>query len=141
MYKQSTATCVPDEYLVPRWTGNLLFQWPCLAYVSVSLTCLLLSFGRSRIYVRTGPTGRPHQNERYSPGIALPYGRDKPTHWTRWRQKGAKSSKNTYNTRDSLVVTDPTTSLALTCLSRAERTGCRVLKWVWSYVIVFASSS
>ncbi|KHE78789.1 hypothetical protein GE21DRAFT_1222453, partial [Neurospora crassa] len=41
----------------------------------------------------------------------------------------------TYNTRDSLVVTDPTTSLALTGLSMGERTGSRVLQWVWSYVI------
>ncbi|KAK0637169.1 hypothetical protein B0T17DRAFT_567640, partial [Bombardia bombarda] len=46
-----------------------------------------------------------------------------------------KEEQSTYNTRDSLVVTDPTTSLALTCLSRAERTGCRVLKWIWSYVL------
>ena len=44
--------------------------------------------------------------------------------------------KNTYNTKDSLVVTDPTTSLALTGLSMGERTGSRVLQWVWSYVEV-----
>ena len=37
-----------------------------------------------------------------------------------------KDPKETYNTRDSLVVTHPTTSLAVTRLSRAERTGCRV---------------
>ncbi|EGZ71706.1 hypothetical protein NEUTE2DRAFT_64480 [Neurospora tetrasperma FGSC 2509] len=46
-------------------------------------------------------------------------------------QKGSK----TYNTRDSLVVTDPTTSLALTGLSMGERTGSRVFQWVWSYVL------
>ena len=46
-----------------------------------------------------------------------------------------KMDKKTYNTRDSLVVTDPTTSLALTGLSMGERTGSRVLQWVWSYVI------
>ena len=40
----------------------------------------------------------------------------------------------TYNTRNSLVVTDPTTDLALTGLSMGERTGSRVLQWVWSYV-------
>ena len=45
-----------------------------------------------------------------------------------------KNSKKTYNTRDSLVVTDPTTSLALTGLSMGERTGSRVFQWVWSYV-------
>ncbi|KAK0623655.1 hypothetical protein B0T14DRAFT_427502, partial [Immersiella caudata] len=42
----------------------------------------------------------------------------------------------TYNTRDSLVVTDPTTSLALTGLSMGERTGSRAFQWVWSYVLV-----
>ena len=42
----------------------------------------------------------------------------------------------TYNTRDSLVVTDPTTSLALTGLSMGERTGSRILQWVWPYVAV-----
>ncbi|EGZ72837.1 hypothetical protein NEUTE2DRAFT_61119 [Neurospora tetrasperma FGSC 2509] len=47
-------------------------------------------------------------------------------------QKG----KKTYNTRDSLVVTDPTTSLALTGLSMGERTGSRVFQWVWSYVLL-----
>ena len=47
--------------------------------------------------------------------------------------------QKTYNTRDSLVVTDPTTSLALTGLSMGERTGSRVLQWVWSYVIVLFS--
>ena len=42
-----------------------------------------------------------------------------------------------YNTRDSLVVTDPTTNLALTGLSMGERTGSRVFQWVWSYVTDF----
>ena len=42
----------------------------------------------------------------------------------------------TYNTEDSLVVTDPTTSSALTSLSRGERTGSRVFLWIWSYVEV-----
>ena len=51
--------------------------------------------------------------------------------------QGQQKNKNkkTYNTRDSLVVTHPTTSLALICLSMGERTGSRVLKWVWSYVV------
>ncbi|KAK1977704.1 hypothetical protein LZ30DRAFT_600699, partial [Colletotrichum cereale] len=47
--------------------------------------------------------------------------------------KPPKSPK-TYNTRYSLVVTDPTTNPALTGLSMGERTGSRVLQWVWSYV-------
>jgi len=36
----------------------------------------------------------------------------------------------TYNTRDSLVVTDSITSLAVAGLSRGERTGSRVFLWV-----------
>ncbi|KAK0616796.1 hypothetical protein B0T14DRAFT_434938, partial [Immersiella caudata] len=41
----------------------------------------------------------------------------------------------TYNTRDSLVVTDPTTSLAVTGLSMGERTGSRAFQYLWSYVL------
>ncbi|EGO56730.1 hypothetical protein NEUTE1DRAFT_44414 [Neurospora tetrasperma FGSC 2508] len=52
-----------------------------------------------------------------------------------------KEGEKTYNTRDSLVVTDPTTSLALTGLSMGERTGSRVFQWVWSYVSVFDTAS
>ncbi|KAK0749800.1 hypothetical protein B0T18DRAFT_323959 [Schizothecium vesticola] len=44
------------------------------------------------------------------------------------------SKKKTYNTRDSLVVTDPTTSLAVTGLSMGERTGSRAFQYLWSYV-------
>ena len=50
--------------------------------------------------------------------------------------KNAKKEQKTYNTRDSLVVTDPTTDLALTGLSMGERTGSRAFQWLWSYVIV-----
>ena len=52
----------------------------------------------------------------------------------RSQNKEAPRKKDTYNTRDSLVVTDPTTSLALTGLSMGERTGSRVFQWVWLYV-------
>ena len=49
--------------------------------------------------------------------------------------KKLKDQKNkTYNTRDSLVVTDPTTSLALRGLCLGERTGPSVLHGLWSYV-------
>ena len=51
------------------------------------------------------------------------------------RVKEKKKKRGTYNTRDSLVVTDPTTNLALTGLSRGERTGSRAFQWVWSYVL------
>ena len=54
---------------------------------------------------------------------------------------GKRKRKKTYNTRDSLVVTDPTTSLALTGLSMGERTGSRVFQWVWSYVLGYLVSS
>ncbi|KAK2016234.1 hypothetical protein LZ32DRAFT_615573 [Colletotrichum eremochloae] len=43
-----------------------------------------------------------------------------------------KKEAKTYNTRYSLVVTDPTTNPALTGLSMGERTGSRVFQWVWS---------
>ena len=42
--------------------------------------------------------------------------------------------KKTYNTKDSPVVTDLSTSLALTSLTRGERTGSRIVSWMWSYV-------
>ena len=47
--------------------------------------------------------------------------------------------KKTYNTRDSLVVTDPTTSLALRGLCLGERTGPSVFHELWSYVLVLGS--
>ena len=46
--------------------------------------------------------------------------------------------KKTYNTWDSLVVTDPTTSQAIGSLSMGERTGSRVFYHLWSYVIVLS---
>ena len=48
----------------------------------------------------------------------------------------AQNTKKTYNTGDSLVVTDPTTDPALTSLTRGERTGSRTFSWIWSYVTV-----
>ena len=45
-----------------------------------------------------------------------------------------KQKKKTYNTKDSPVVTDLSTSLALTSLTRGERTGSRTFLWIWSYV-------
>ena len=53
--------------------------------------------------------------------------------------RSRKGIKKTYNTKDSLVVTDPTTSLALAGLSMGERTGSRVSQRVWSYVFVAAA--
>ena len=51
------------------------------------------------------------------------------------KTKENKKRKKTYNTGDSLVVIDPTTSPALIGLSMGERTGSRVFQWVWSYVL------
>src|SRR6202000_2389299 len=51
------------------------------------------------------------------------------------KKEEKKKRKITYNTGYSLVVTDPTTNPALTGLSRGERTGSRVLQWIWSYVL------
>jgi hypothetical protein len=47
---------------------------------------------------------------------------------------GQKEQNKTYNTRDSPVVTHPSTNLAITGLSMGERTGSRVLQCLWSYV-------
>ena len=43
----------------------------------------------------------------------------------------------TYNSGDSLVVTDPTTNPPLTGLITREQTGPDVFQWVWSYVRAF----
>ncbi|KAJ9161563.1 hypothetical protein NKR19_g2189 [Coniochaeta hoffmannii] len=43
-----------------------------------------------------------------------------------------KMDAKTYNIRDSPVVTHPSTSLTITSLSRGERTGSRVLWYLWS---------
>lgn len=51
-----------------------------------------------------------------------------------------KDQKKTYNTRDSLVVTDPTTSLALRGLCTGERTGPSAFHELWSYVPITRSS-
>ena len=56
--------------------------------------------------------------------------------WLSYWVNNTKKSTKTYNTRDSPVVTHLSTSLAVCSLSRAERTGCRVLYSVWSYVPV-----
>ena len=62
----------------------------------------------------------------------------------KFKQRDKKIPKNgknkTYNTGDSLVVTDPTTSPALRGLCLGERTGPSVFHELWSYVIVYASS-
>jgi len=41
-----------------------------------------------------------------------------------------RKEQKTYNNRDSLVVTDPTTSLALTDLFMGERTGSRAFLYI-----------
>ena len=45
------------------------------------------------------------------------------------------TKQKTYSTGDSLVVTDPTTSLAISSLSMGERTGSRVFHYLWPYVV------
>jgi hypothetical protein len=51
-------------------------------------------------------------------------------------KKGKDQKEKTYNTRYSLVVTDPTTNPALRGLTMGERTGPRILHELWSYVEV-----
>ncbi len=51
-----------------------------------------------------------------------------------WQKvKKVKTSK-TYNTEDSPVVTDLSTSSAVSSLTRGERTGSRIFYCIWSYV-------
>ena len=57
------------------------------------------------------------------------------------QNKSKKKKKKTYNSRYSLVVTDPTTNQPLGSLTRGERTGSRVFYQVWSYVETFVHES
>jgi hypothetical protein len=43
--------------------------------------------------------------------------------------------KKTYNSGDSLVVTDPTTNPPVSGLTMGERTGSRIFHYLWSYVL------
>ena len=45
-----------------------------------------------------------------------------------------RNDKKTYSSGYSLVVTDPTTNPPITGLTRGERTGSRVLLYLWPYV-------
>ncbi|KAJ5698393.1 hypothetical protein N7462_000398 [Penicillium macrosclerotiorum] len=57
-------------------------------------------------------------------------------HWARRiNNRNRNKNKKTYNSRDSLVVTHPTTNLPACGLSTAERTGSPVLHTLWSYVL------
>ncbi|CAG1992114.1 unnamed protein product [Fusarium graminearum] len=42
--------------------------------------------------------------------------------------------QKTYNSGDSLVVTDPTTNPPVSGLTMGERTGSRIFHYLWSYV-------
>ncbi|KAJ5140498.1 hypothetical protein N7448_003906 [Penicillium atrosanguineum] len=54
---------------------------------------------------------------------------------SRTNKKKTSKPPKTYNSRDSLVVTHPTTNLPACGLSTAERTGSPVLHTLWSYVL------
>ena len=91
----------------------------------------------SELEEEESPTSRRTQPTKHKPahGLACYPPSPHPHPHKQWIQ--AKRTK-TYNTRDSLVVTDPTTDLALTSLTRGERTGSRIFLWIWSYVIEWA---
>ena len=55
------------------------------------------------------------------------------THDSMNEQQKVKKQR-TYNSRDSLVVTDPTTNRPLRRFTRGDLTGPRAAFWVWSYV-------
>ena len=46
----------------------------------------------------------------------------------------------TYNSGDSLVVTDPTTNPPVSGLTMGERTGSRIFHYLWSYVLIVVQS-
>ena len=48
--------------------------------------------------------------------------------------------RGTYNSQDSLVVTDLTTNWPLPGLSKGEQTGPRVLQELWSYVFGYGDN-
>ena len=56
------------------------------------------------------------------------------------RRKKKKKELKTYNSRDSLVVTHPTTNRPACGLSTAERTGSPVFHTLWSYVVGYFDS-
>ena len=55
--------------------------------------------------------------------------------WCQKQSKKRKTKRKTYNSRDSLVVTHPTTNQPACGLSTAERTGSPVFHTLWSYVL------
>jgi hypothetical protein len=46
-----------------------------------------------------------------------------------------RKMQKTYNSGDSLVVTDPTTNPPVSGLPMGERTGSRIFHYLWSYVL------
>ena len=52
-----------------------------------------------------------------------------------------RRKKKTYNSGDSLVVTHLTTNPPVHCLYMAERTGSLVFNVLWSYVVLFVSTT
>ena len=57
------------------------------------------------------------------------------THDSYTEQQNEAKNK-TYNSGDSLVVTDPTTNPPVSGLTMGERTGSRIFHYLWSYVLV-----
>src|SRR5690349_19329811 len=51
------------------------------------------------------------------------------------RNKNENERQKTYNSGDSLVVTDPTTNPPVSGLTMGERTGSRIFHYLWSYVL------
>ncbi len=47
-----------------------------------------------------------------------------------------QKAPKTYNTKDSPVVTDLSTDLAISSLIKGERTGSHVVCYLWSYVLI-----
>ena len=85
------------------------------------------------IYFYSNTLERIVQSEiKYLAGCVQDISRDPPLKIV--EKRITKVKNKTYNSRDSLVVTHPTTSLPIWGLCMAERTGCPILLSLWSYV-------
>jgi hypothetical protein len=119
---------------IAKTTGNIAHWWTVSQSLAPSTNTLVLKVATLLVHIAPvfSKTGSHDGRSMTSYGALLPIRPDR-----RNRTSGRLTGKTTktYNTRDSLVVTHPTTGLAVTGLSMGERTGSRVLQHLWSYVL------
>jgi hypothetical protein len=118
--------------------------WSCPSGIETARGVCVDTEGESELLGSIGvPTYVPHQEKEGGGGRGQERGEESDILQQEGNKKEVKTmpdkkkreQNKTYNTRHSLVVTDPTTTRALTSLTRGERTGSRAFWWVWSYVL------